>query len=77
MRLGTRASYFQEGTDWSKLRALYGGAEVVNERHRHRYEINPDHIEEFEKAGFHFIAKDETGKRMEAFELKDHPFYVG
>ncbi|KAK5998162.1 CTP synthase [Cladobotryum mycophilum] len=77
MRLGTRATYFQPGSEWSKLRALYGGASVVEERHRHRYEVNPEYIEELQKAGLCFIGKDETGRRMEAFELKDHPFYVG
>lgn len=77
MRLGIRASNFQPDSEWSKLRALYGGGASFNERHRHRYEVNPDQVEELEKAGLHFIAKDESGKRMEAFELKNHPFYVG
>ncbi|QKX53117.1 uncharacterized protein TRUGW13939_00191, partial [Talaromyces rugulosus] len=77
MRLGLRASNFQPDSEWSKLRALYGGGASFTERHRHRYEVNPDLVEELEKAGLHFIAKDESGKRMEAFELKDHPFYVG
>jgi len=77
MRLGTRNTHFQPGTEWSKLRALYVGAAVVEERHRHRYEVNPDYIEDLEKAGLHFVAKDGTGRRMEAFELKDHPYYVG
>jgi CTP synthase len=77
MRLGLRASNFQPDSEWSKLRALYGGGASFTERHRHRYEVNPELVEELEKAGLHFIAKDESGKRMEAFELKDHPFYVG
>lgn len=77
MRLGSRATLFQEGSEWSKLRALYGGASEVHERHRHRYEVNPDLIGEFEKAGMSFIGKDETGQRMEAFELRGHPYYVG
>lgn len=77
MRLGTRPSYFQAGSEWSKLRALYGGVEVIDERHRHRYEINPDRVAELESSGLMFIAKDETNRRMEAFELKGHPFYVG
>lgn len=77
MRLGTRTTHFVEGTEWSKLRAVYGGAQVVEERHRHRYEVNPDHIEEIQNTGLHFIGKDDTGKRMEAIELKDHPFFVG
>lgn len=79
MRLGTRTTHFQAGSEWSKLRALYGGAEVVEERHRHRYEVNPDYIAQLEEAGMHFISKDDSGNRMEAFELKDkdHPYYVG
>ncbi|KAG5948837.1 CTP synthase ura7 [Claviceps pazoutovae] len=77
MRLGTRPSLFQPGSEWSKLRALYGGASEIHERHRHRYEVNPARVDELEEAGLHFVAKDETGNRMEAFELKDHPFFVG
>lgn len=77
MRLGTRASLFQPNTEWSKLRALYKGAPVIHERHRHRYVVNPEQIEELEKAGLYFVAKDETGNRMECLEIKDHPFFVG
>lgn len=79
MRLGTRPSVFQDGTEWSKLRQLYGLAQRVNERHRHRYEVNPDHIADFESHGLNFIARDDTGERMETFELKPevHPYYVG
>jgi CTP synthase len=77
MRLGTRATHFEEGTEWSKLRALYNGASVVHERHRHRYEVNPDYIEQLEKAGLNFIGKDDTNKRMEVVELIDHPYFVG
>lgn len=77
MRLGSKTTYFQKGSEWSKLRSLYGAADVMEERHRHRYEVNPDYIEELEKAGLNFIGKDETGRRMEVVELKDHPFFVG
>lgn len=77
MRLGSRSTYFQPGSEYSKLRALYGEVTVVEERHRHRYEVNPQYIEELEKTGMTFIGKDDTGKRMEIFELKDHPWYVG
>jgi CTP synthase len=51
MRLGSRSTYFQPGSEYSKLRALYGEVTVVEERHRHRYEVNPQYIEELEKAG--------------------------
>ncbi|KAK5100162.1 CTP synthase ura7 [Exophiala xenobiotica] len=77
MRLGLRPTLFQDGSEWSKLRKLYGGADSVNERHRHRYEVNPAYIEKLSAAGLNFIGKDEKGERMEVIELKDHPFFVG
>ncbi len=51
MRLGLRPSIFQKGTEeWSKIRQLYGGEPVVWERHRHRYEVNPEYVERIESA---------------------------
>ncbi|CAI4214197.1 unnamed protein product [Parascedosporium putredinis] len=38
MRLGLHDTHFQPGSEWSRLRQVYGNAEVVSERHRHRYE---------------------------------------
>lgn len=50
MRLGLRPTLFGQGSEtWSKIRALYGGADAVWERHRHRYEINPKYIERIER----------------------------
>ena len=49
----------------------------MHERHRHRYEVSPSHIPILEKAGLNFIAKDDSGERMECIELKGHPYYVG
>ncbi|KAH9768127.1 CTP synthase [Citrus sinensis] len=43
----------------------YRNAEYVDERHRHRYEVNPEAIGVLEEAGLKFVGKDETGKRME------------
>lgn len=77
MRLGLRPTHFQEGSEWSRLRKLYQGAPSVNERHRHRYEVNPAYIDKLTAAGLNFIGKDDTGERMEIVELKDHPFFVG
>ena len=77
MRLGTRSTHFQPGSEFSKLRALYGEATTIEERHRHRYEVNPDYIEKLEQSGLIFIGKDDTGERMEVVEIKDHPYYVG
>lgn len=77
MRLGKRATMFQPGSEWSRLRKLYGNKQEVWERHRHRYEVNPDLVEELEKGGLSFIGKDESGKRMEIVELKNHKWFVG
>ncbi|KAI5309950.1 CTP synthase ura7 [Ascosphaera atra] len=79
MRLGKRASIFQDGTSWSKFRALYGSATEVHERHRHRYEVNPELIDTLESGpgGLQFVGKDDKGERMEIIELKDHPWFVG
>lgn len=78
MRLGLRPTVWQEGTEWSKLRALYGTrSSQILERHRHRYEVNPKHIPALESKGLTFIGKDETGVRMEIIEQKDHPWFVG
>ena len=75
MRLGTRPTLWQ--VDECKIRTLYGEGEAVDERHRHRYEVNPDLIERIEAEGLVFVGKDETGQRCEIFELTDHPYYVG
>lgn len=77
MRLGIRPTHFQEGSEWSKLRLLYGQADQILERHRHRYEINPKFVGQLQAAGLPFIAKDSSGNRMEIIELKDHPWFVG
>ncbi|KAF3484093.1 CTP synthase [Arthroderma uncinatum] len=78
MRLGSRPTIFQEGSEWSKLRSLYGlDRGSIDERHRHRYEVNPEYIDTLQKGGLHFIGKDDKGERMEIVELKDHPWFVG
>lgn len=78
MRLGKHASIFQEGTEWSRLRALYGSnVSQISERHRHRYEVNPDMVESIEKSGLSFVGKDTKGERMEVVEIRDHPWFVG
>ena len=75
MRLGTKPTPFL--VDDCKMRRLYGGSKHVDERHRHRYEVNPELIERIEGAGLKYVGKDETGQRCEIMELDSHPYFVG
>ena len=75
MRLGTKPTPFL--LDDCKMRRLYGGVDYVNERHRHRYEVNPELIGQIESAGLKYVGKDETGERCEIMELEGHPYFVG
>ncbi|XP_024027089.1 CTP synthase isoform X1 [Morus notabilis] len=75
MRLGSRRTYFKVVD--CKSAKLYGNVSFVDERHRHRYEVNPDMVSQLEKAGLSFVGKDETGQRMEIIELPTHPYFVG
>ncbi|KAL3520424.1 hypothetical protein ACH5RR_018573 [Cinchona calisaya] len=75
MRLGSRRTYFQVVD--CKSAKLYGNRSFVDERHRHRYEVNPNMVPQLEAAGLSFTGKDETGRRMEIIELPNHPYFVG
>ncbi len=52
---------------------------AVNERHRHRYEVNPEYVNELEENGLVFSGKDDQNVRMEITELprSTHPFFFG
>jgi CTP synthase len=75
MRLGAFPAYLKKGT---VARAAYK-AEMVSERHRHRYEVNPAYIERLEKAGLVFSGTSPNGQLMEIAELpkSKHPFFLG
>ncbi|XP_055818463.1 uncharacterized protein LOC129887407 isoform X1 [Solanum dulcamara] len=75
MRLGSRRTYFQVAD--CKSAKLYGSQSFVDERHRHRYEVNPDMVQQLEDAGLSFTGKDESGHRMEIVELPNHPYFIG
>lgn len=82
MRLGARNTRFTHKHDdgsISTTQTMYNGAEIVSERHRHRYEVNPDFVDKIHSAGLKFVGRDETGERMEVAELpsSEHPYYVG
>lgn len=74
MRLGAYPAHLVPGTI---AHALYGTKEI-SERHRHRFEVNPDYIEALTKAGLVFSGKSPDGVLMEITELPKsvHPFFV-
>ncbi len=63
MRLGSRPTIFQ--IDDCVNKDFYGGHNAVDERHRHRYEINPDLVQQIEAAGLKFVGSDDSGQRCE------------
>ncbi len=72
MRLGACPVIIDEG---SKAHELYGSREI-SERHRHRYEINPEYIKQIEAYGFKFTGKAPDKRRMEIAELEGHPYFL-
>lgn len=47
----------------------------MDERHRHRYEVNPSYIEAFETAGMKFVGRSDDNQRMEILELQGKSFH--
>lgn len=72
MRLGAQDVVVAEG---SRAYGLYGTTQI-SERHRHRYEVNPNYIPRLEDAGWRFTGRSECGTRMEIGELDGHPYFV-
>ena len=72
MRLGAHETIIESGTVAS---SVYDGATTCVERHRHRYEVNPEYIPQLEDAGLRFSGYSE--RRMEILELPNHPFFLG
>ncbi len=72
MRLGAQAVELVGGT---RTREAYGEP-VVNERHRHRYEVNNHFRPRLEEAGLHVSGTYQEGRLVEIIELPDHPWFV-
>ncbi|MGZ8981735.1 MAG: CTP synthase [Burkholderiaceae bacterium] len=72
MRLGSQKCPVQPGT----LAARIYGADV-NERHRHRYEVNNIYVPQLETAGYCVSARTPTENLPEIMELPAHPFFIG
>ena len=72
MRLGAQKCHLAPG---SKVHEVYGSDEIV-ERHRHRYEVNNNFVDQLEKAGLTFSGLSEDKKLVEIIENKDHPWFI-
>ena len=73
MRLG---SYDAKLKDHSLIKSIYGKS-LIKERHRHRYEVNTNFREKFEKKGLIFSGLSPDGKLPEIIELNNHPWFIG
>ena len=73
MRLGAWDCLLKDG---SKVRNIYH-KEHISERHRHRYELNNDFLEQIEKAGMIATGKNPKTNLVEVVEIPNHPWFVG
>lgn len=73
LRLGLYPAMLKAGT---KTRECYDGQEVIQERHRHRYEFNNKYREDFEKAGMAFSGVSPDNHLVEIVEITDKKFFV-
>ncbi|AXG05064.1 CTP synthase (glutamine hydrolyzing) [Haloplanus rubicundus] len=71
MRLGAHDTEIRPDT----LAHEVYGADSCTERHRHRYEVNPEYIDDLEAGSLTFSGR--AGNRMEIVELDDHPYFLG
>jgi len=73
MRLGAYQAVLKTG---SRVAQAYGGVEI-NERHRHRYEVNIAYKDRLEAAGLIFSGMSPDGVLPEIVEYADHPWFIG
>ncbi len=71
MRLGAHEITVDEGT---MAHSLYGKGKIW-ERHRHRYEVNPEYISEITSKGLRFSGKSDENRRMEILEVPSSKFH--
>ncbi|MFY0681343.1 MAG: CTP synthase [Thalassovita sp.] len=73
MRLGAYNASLTEG---SKVAEIYAGTNI-EERHRHRYEVDTKYREQLETCGLQFSGMSPDGRLPEIVEWKDHPWFIG
>ncbi len=74
MRLGAYEAVIKNE---SRIQKIYGGANKIVERHRHRYEVNLAYEAILATKGMTFSAKSPDGVLPETVEIPDHPWYIG
>ncbi|GGC08008.1 CTP synthase [Marinobacterium zhoushanense] len=72
MRLGAQICHLKPG---SKVAEAYGRIDIT-ERHRHRYEVNNNYVEQLQAAGLVISGRSEDGELVEVVEVPDHPWFV-
>ena len=73
MRLGAYSAVLAEGSNVAKV---YNSTDI-EERHRHRYEVDINYRKELEKNGLIFSGMSPDGRLPEIVELNDHPWFIG
>ena len=73
MRLGAYTAHLKDG---SRVAEVYGATEI-EERHRHRYEVDTKYREKLESCGLVFSGMSPDGRLPEIVEWKDHPWFIG
>ncbi len=73
MRLGAEECRLTPG---SKVAEIYG-ADLISERHRHRWEFNNDYLDRLQSAGLKIAGRSTDNSLVEVVEVGDHPWFVG
>ena len=73
MRLGAQEIRLRRE---SRMRSVYG-ADIISERHRHRYEFNNTYMDPLQDAGLRIAGKTIDGTLVEVVEVPDHPWFIG
>ena len=73
MRLGAQEIRLRRE---SRMRSVYG-ADIISERHRHRYEFNNTYMDQLQDAGLQIAGKTIDGTLVEVVEVPDHPWFIG
>ena len=82
MRLGNYETILEYGSRSDQLYEEFDrvsheyGREVIIERHRHRYEVNPLYVESLKQAWLQIVGTDRESGLVEFIEIEDHPYFV-